>query len=120
MTLEGEELQQVARDAAGALADVSHGRPFTPHLDVWKVADTVFLIVTDAAADLQIVTVKVDPHRSTILRDHESITLGRYLDKQHWVSVGAGRGVSKRLVEDFVHGSYGLVANHLPTKIRPS
>ncbi|MGW5454732.1 MULTISPECIES: hypothetical protein [Nocardia] len=34
MTLSGEQLQQVARETAGALAHVGHGRPFTPHLDV--------------------------------------------------------------------------------------
>ncbi|WP_228536407.1 hypothetical protein [Nocardia sp. XZ_19_231] len=31
-------------------------------------------------------------------------------DKQHWISVGAGRGVTKRLVEDLVHDSYDLAA----------
>jgi hypothetical protein len=54
VSLSGEQLQQAARDAAGALADVGHGRPFTPHLDVWKVADKVFLIVTDDDPDAQI------------------------------------------------------------------
>ncbi|WP_269436879.1 hypothetical protein [Arthrobacter gengyunqii] len=40
----GGELQQHARarvdelsDTAASLDDVSHGRPFTPHPDVWKV-----------------------------------------------------------------------------------
>jgi predicted DNA-binding protein (MmcQ/YjbR family) len=47
-------------------------------------------------------------------RDHETITVGRYFDKRHWVSVGAGRGIAKRLVEDLGHGSYELVADHLP------
>jgi predicted DNA-binding protein (MmcQ/YjbR family) len=121
VSLSGEQLQQAARDAAGALADVSHGRPFTPHLDVWKVADKVFLIVTDDDPDAQIITVKIDPHHGDALRrDHESITSGRYLDKRHWVSVGAGRGVTKRLVEDLVHGSYELVVDHLPPKDTPS
>jgi predicted DNA-binding protein (MmcQ/YjbR family) len=121
MSLPGEELQQAARDAARALANVSHGRPFTPHLDVWKVAGKVFLIVTDDDPDTQIITVKVDPHHSDALRrDHESISPGRYLDKQHWVSVSAGRGVTKRLIEDLVHGSYELVVDHLPKKDKPS
>jgi predicted DNA-binding protein (MmcQ/YjbR family) len=84
VSLSGEQLQQAARDAAGALADVGHGRPFTPHLDVWKVADKVFLIVTDDDPDAQIITVKIDPHHGDALRrDHESIIPGRYLDKRH-------------------------------------
>jgi predicted DNA-binding protein (MmcQ/YjbR family) len=32
---------------------------------------------------------------------------------------GAGRGVTKRLVEDLVHGSYELVVDHLPSKDTP-
>jgi predicted DNA-binding protein (MmcQ/YjbR family) len=109
VTLSGEQLQQAARDTAASLPHVSRGRPFTPHLDVWKVEDKVFLIVTDDDPKLQIITVKVDPHHGDALRrDHDTITAGRYLDKQHWISVGAGRGVTKRLVEDLVHGSYEL------------
>ncbi|WP_129787277.1 MmcQ/YjbR family DNA-binding protein [Promicromonospora panici] len=115
MSLSGEQLQQTARDTAGSLAGVSHGRPFTPHLDVWKVGDKVFLVVTDDDPDAQIITVKVDPDHGEALRHgHETITVGRYFDKRHWVSVGPGRGITKRLVEDLVHGSYELVADHLP------
>jgi predicted DNA-binding protein (MmcQ/YjbR family) len=85
-------LQQTARDTAAAFGNVSHGRPFTPHLDVWKVRDKVFLIVTEDDPDLQIITVKVDSHRGDALcRDHDSITPGRYFDKYHWISVGPGR-----------------------------
>ncbi|CAN5682560.1 MmcQ/YjbR family DNA-binding protein [soil metagenome] len=102
-------MQQTARDTASSLPHVSHGRPFTPHLDVWKVDDKVFLIVTDDDPEMQIITVKVDPHYGdTLRRDHGTITAGHYLDKQHWISVGPGCGVTKQLVEDLVHGSYEL------------
>ena len=121
MTLSGEQLQQAARDTAASLPHVSRGRPFTPHLDVWKVEDKVFLIVTDDDPKLQIITVKVDPHHGDALRrDHDTITAGRYLDKQHWISVGAGRGVTTRLVEDLVHGSYELVGGGRPNAPGPS
>lgn len=117
MSLSGARLQQVARDAAEGLDDVSNGRPFTPHLDVWKVGDKVFLIVTDDDPDAQIITVKVDPHHGDALRrDHDSITRGRYLDKEHWISVSAGRGVTRRLVQDLVEGSYDLVAGRAPRR----
>jgi predicted DNA-binding protein (MmcQ/YjbR family) len=112
VTLSGEQLQQTARETAAALAHVSHGHPFTPHLDVWKVGEKVFLIVTDDDPDLQIITVKANPgHGDAPRRDHDSITPGHYLDKQHWISVSAGRGVTKRLVEDLVHDSYDLAAD---------
>ncbi|MFI7502427.1 hypothetical protein ACIBVL_28875 [Streptomyces sp. NPDC049687] len=47
MNAAGGRLQDTARQAALALPDVSHGYPFTPCLDVNKVAGKVFLIVTD-------------------------------------------------------------------------
>ena len=99
MTLSGEQLQQAARDTAASLdarqhAGVRSRRTWT----CGRCEDKVFLIVTDDDPDLQIITVKVDPHHGDALRrDHDSITVGRYLDKQHWISVGPGRGVTKRL-----------------------
>ncbi|MFY7065734.1 MmcQ/YjbR family DNA-binding protein [Nocardiopsis changdeensis] len=113
MTLSGEQLQQTARDTAAALAHVERGRPFTPHLDVFKVRGKVFLIVTEDDPDLQIITVKANPdHGDALRRDHESITPGHYLDKRHWISVGAGPGITGRLVEDLVHDSYDLASGH--------
>jgi predicted DNA-binding protein (MmcQ/YjbR family) len=113
VTLSGEQLQRTARDTAAALEHVSTGRPFTPHLEVWKVRDKVFLIVTEDDPDLQIITVKADPHHADALRrDHESITVGHYLDKHHWISVGTGPGVTKNLIENLVHGSYDLALGH--------
>jgi predicted DNA-binding protein (MmcQ/YjbR family) len=115
----GDRLQDTARKAALALPDVSHGRPFTPGLDVYKVSGKVFLIVTDDPDD-QIITVKCEPEYARALeRDHASITPGRYLDKRHWVSLGPGRGITKRLVDDAVEHSYDLVVDGLPHNRRP-
>lgn len=113
MTVSGQQLQRIARETAASLNDVSHGHPFAPHLDVWKVRDKVFLIVTDDDPDLQIITVKVDPqHGDALRRDHETITEGHYLDKQHWISIGPGVGVTAALIKDLVHGSYDLAGDH--------
>ena len=119
MTLSGEQLQQTARNTADSLPEVSHGRPFTKNLDVYKVVDKVFLIVTDDPDEL-IITVKVEPDRASDLRrEHPSISRGRYLDKEHWTSVGAGKGITKQLIKDLVEGSYELVRNSLPEKDQP-
>lgn len=120
MTLDGEEVQRIAREVADRLPDTSSGYPFTPHLRVWKVAGKVFLIVTEDDPEQQIVTLKVDSHHGDALRrDHSTISRGHYLDKNHWVSIAAGRGITRTLVEDLVHGSYELVAETLPGKDRP-
>jgi predicted DNA-binding protein (MmcQ/YjbR family) len=113
VTLSGARLQQIARDTAASLADVSHGHPFTPHLDVWKVRDKVFLIVTDDDPDLQIITLKIDPHHGDALRrDFDTITPGHYLDKRHWISIGPGTGITTQLIENLIHTSYDLADGH--------
>jgi predicted DNA-binding protein (MmcQ/YjbR family) len=115
----GEELQATARDTALALPAVSHGRPFTEHLDVYKVSGKVFLIVTDDPEE-RIVTLKAEPEYGRLLHNqHLSITPGRYLDKRHWISVGAGRGITADLVAELVDHSYHLVLDMVPRDRRP-
>jgi predicted DNA-binding protein (MmcQ/YjbR family) len=105
MAVSGEQLQDTARETARALPGVSHGRPFTEQLDVFKVADKVFLIVTDDPDDL-IVTVKAEPEYGRLLQgQHASVTPGRYLDKRHWISLGAGPGITRDLVDELVDPS---------------
>ncbi|WP_328826000.1 MmcQ/YjbR family DNA-binding protein [Streptomyces sp. NBC_00252] len=119
MSAAGDRLQGTARRTALALPDVSHGYPFTPGLDVYKVAGKVFLIVTDDP-DEQIITVKCEPeHARAQERGYASITPGRYLDKRHWISLGPGPGITERLVTDAVEDSYDLVTKWLPRRNRP-
>ncbi|MFT2816769.1 MmcQ/YjbR family DNA-binding protein [Leifsonia sp. A12D58] len=106
--LSGEQIQQIARQTAENLPDVTHGYPFTKSLNVYKVVDKVFLIVTEDPDEL-IITVKADPHRAESLRrSFESIQPGRYLNKRHWISIGSGTGITADIVDDLVAGSYEL------------
>ncbi|MEH0423097.1 MmcQ/YjbR family DNA-binding protein [Streptomyces sp. B21-083] len=119
MSAAGDRFQDTARQVALAFPDVSHGYPFTPGLDVYKVAGKVFLIVTDDP-DEQIITVKCEPeHARALERGHASITPGRYLDKRHWISLGPGPGITERLVTDVVEDSYHLAVERLPRRDRP-
>lgn len=119
MTMSGTDIQLVSRRTAMHLPGVSHGYPLTEFLDVYKVADKVFLIVTDDPADL-IVTVKVPPERGRALqRNHETVTPGRYFDKRHWVSIGRGRGITGGLVRSLVLDSYEAVLEKVPRQKRP-
>ena len=119
MSAAGARLPDTARDTALALPGTDHGYPFTEHLDVYKVAGKVFLIVTDDP-DEQIITVKCEPEYARAqTRDHASITPGRYLDKRHWISLRLGPGITKRLATDAVEHSYDLVVEGLPRRDRP-
>jgi predicted DNA-binding protein (MmcQ/YjbR family) len=119
MSFSGTKLQDTARETARALPGVSHGRPFTEQLEVYKVAGKVFLIVTDDPEEL-IVTLKAEPEHGRLLRGrYPSVTSGRYLDKRHWISVGAGRGVTADLVTELVDDSYHLVLETVPRNRHP-
>lgn len=119
MTISGKRLQDVARGTARKLPGVSNGRPFTAKLDVYKVAGKVFLIVTDDPGE-RIITVKAVPEHARFLRqEHEGVAPGRYLDKRHWLSVGAGRDITTGTVRDLVGRSYELVLESLPRTHRP-
>lgn len=119
MTITGKRLQDVARSTANELPGVSNGHPFSEKLDVYKVAGKVFLIVTDDP-DEQIITVKAEPgHARFLQREHESVIAGRYLDKRHWVSVGAGQDITPAQVKDLVAHSYDLVLESVPRNRRP-
>lgn len=118
MTMDGAALQHRACDVAAALPGVSDGHPFTRHLLVYKVAGRVFLIVTEDP-DEQIITVKAEPqHADGLVREHENVQRGRYLDKHHWISVGPGGSVTESFVDDLVHDSYDLVVDRLPADVR--
>ncbi|MFE9812521.1 MmcQ/YjbR family DNA-binding protein [Streptomyces sp. NPDC005548] len=119
MSAAGDRLQDAARHTALALPGTDHGYPFTEHLDVYKVAGKVFLIVTDDP-DEQIITVKCEPeHARAYMHDHASITPGRYLDKRHWISLGPGPGITERLITNAVEDSYDLAVERLPQRDRP-
>lgn len=111
MTISDEQLQSLARDTASSLQHVSSGRPFTPHLEVWKVREKVFLIVTENGPEAQIMTVKVDPDRGDALRgDVETISPGRYFNKRHRISIAPGAEITRQLIADLVHDSYDLAS----------
>lgn len=120
MTLSGTDIQKIAHNVANGLPGTSSGYPFTEHLRVWKVAGKVFLIVTEDDPELEIITVKIDPHHGDALRrEHGAIRRGHYLNKDHWISVGAGEGITRALVEDLIYGSYELAEGKGPAKERP-
>lgn len=114
------QLQSLARRLANALPGVSHGRPFVEKLEVYKVVNKVFLIVTDDPAE-PIITVKTEPAQVEVLCEkYENITPGRYLDTHHWVSVEGGKGMTGELVAELVEQSYRLALKSVPKRDRKS
>lgn len=119
MSLSGKQIQHIAAEVAKRLPGTSSGYPFTEHLQLWKIAGKVFLNITEDEPELEIITVKTAPdHGDKLRRDHASIGLGHYLNKQHWISVASGETITRSLVEQLVEDSYDLAKHQAPVKDR--
>jgi predicted DNA-binding protein (MmcQ/YjbR family) len=117
--MDGEQLQEHAQARAQELpgADLEH--PFGPGWDVYKVRDKVFMLLTEITRE-PIVIVKAVPEEGKALREqHEDITPGYHMNKQHWITLHPGGNLQKQLVEDLVTESYLLVVENLPRAERP-
>lgn len=113
------QLQPLARRLATELPGVSNSRPFVEKLDVYKVINKVFLIITDDPGE-PIITVKAEPEQiDGLCEQYENVTPGRYLDKHHWVSVEGGKGVTRELVEELISQSYRLALKAVPERLKP-
>lgn len=118
--LSRRELQPFARRLAATLPGVTHGRPFVEKLDVYKVVDKVFLVITDDPAE-PVITLKTRPQDSAALCDrYISITPGSYFSKRHWLSLEGGKGITRELSEDLIRQSYRLALEKVPHNRRPA
>ncbi len=107
MSAVGDRLHGAARQAALPLPDVSHGYPFTPGLDVYRVAGKVFLIVTDDP-DEQIVTVKCEPEHARA-QERGYATRSRGVDVLLAVAADVARRPAWHLVVRHGRGAGGRV-----------
>jgi len=117
--VDGEELQEAAREMVEELPASTVGHPFGPEHEVYKVKGKVFMLLTDVVG-APVVTLKAEPEDSTALRAaHEEITPGYHMNKRHWITVGPGETVDRTLVRELVTDSYRLVVAGLPRAQRP-
>ncbi len=117
--MQGDRLQQCARDRVEELPGAELEHPFGPDWEVFKVRGKVFMLMTEVTGE-PIVIVKADPEDSRALREqHEDITPGYHMNKRHWITLHPGGDLGKSLVDDLVTESYLLVVENLPRAKRP-
>ncbi|MEB2528623.1 MmcQ/YjbR family DNA-binding protein [Kocuria rosea] len=117
--MDGTRLQQIAMEAAAGLPAVTHTCPFGPDHEVFKVVGRIFLMTTEAPGK-PIVTLKCEPpHAMALRQEFPTITPGYHMNKQHWISLAAGPGITPDLVEELVLNAYELVVEGLPRAKRP-
>ena len=118
--MDGAQLHEIATGAAAGLPAVTHEHPFGPEWDVFKVVGKVFLLTTEVPGE-PVVTLKCEPEHSVALQQrYEEVVPGYHMNKRHWLTIRAGRAVTRELVEELVGNSYELVVDGLPRAKRPA
>ena len=117
--MQGDTLQQHARNRAEDLPGAELEYPFGPDWEVFKVRGKVFMLITDVTGE-PIVIVKADPEDGRFLREqHTDITPGYHMNKRHWITLHPGGDLDEVVVDDLVTESYLLVVENLPRARRP-
>jgi predicted DNA-binding protein (MmcQ/YjbR family) len=115
----GNKLQEQARKRARELPGAGLEHPFGPEWEVYKVRNKVFMLLTAITGE-PIVIVKAAPEDGKALRkQHEDITPGYHMNKQHWITLHPGGDLRKQLVNELVTESYLLVVEGVPRARRP-
>lgn len=118
-TMDGEALHEVAIRTAMALPAVAETQPFGEGAFVYKVVGKMF-VMTSELRGVPIVNLKcAPPHGAALVREHDEITPGWHMNKQHWITLAPGDGIDETLVEDLVANAYDLVVAGLPRARRP-
>lgn len=111
--------QTYARKRVQELPGAALERPFGPEWDVFKVRGKVFMLLTEVTGE-PIVILKTAPEDGKALREeHDDITPGYHMNKQHWITLHPGGNLSQSLVDELVTESYRLVVENLPRAKRP-
>jgi predicted DNA-binding protein (MmcQ/YjbR family) len=114
-----DRLQEQARGRAQELPGAGLEHPFGPEWEVFKVRSKVFMLLTEVTGE-PIVIVKAAPEDGKALREqHEDITPGYHMNKQHWITLHPGGDLGKPLVDDLVTESYLLVVEGMSRAQRP-
>jgi predicted DNA-binding protein (MmcQ/YjbR family) len=118
ISLDGQELQQVAADVATGLPGVEVEHRSDPNWEVFKVHGKVVMLMTDMPGR-PVVIVKADPDDAVALREqYADITPGYHMNKTHWITAEGGGSIDEKLVRELVNDSYGLVVAGLPQRLR--
>ncbi|MGX5173866.1 MmcQ/YjbR family DNA-binding protein [Aliikangiella sp. IMCC44653] len=97
---------------------VTEGYPFGEGILVFKVANKMFAIVSQADDPIR-VNLKCDPAEALALRDvFESVIPGYHMNKVHWNTVITQGDVPDGELKRQIDNSYQLIVKSLPKKIQ--
>ncbi|HVA54079.1 MAG TPA: MmcQ/YjbR family DNA-binding protein, partial [Acidimicrobiales bacterium] len=99
---------------AMAFPEVTEEQPFSPGVDVYKVAGKIFAILS-AEDKPPAISLKCDPILALELREEfEAVIPGYHLNKVHWNTVVLNGSVPDEEIKNMISHSYELVVKGLP------
>ncbi len=114
--MNGEQLHQLAIEAARNLPFSEQTHPFGPEYEVFKILEKMFMLTVEVSC-VKMVNVKCDPYKSHEYQElYPFIIPGYHMNKKHWISIKPHKNLTSDFLRDLIGDSYDLVVKKLPLK----
>ncbi|EHU3348287.1 MmcQ/YjbR family DNA-binding protein [Acinetobacter baumannii] len=114
--MNGEQLHQLAIEAARNLPFSEQTHPFGPEYEVFKILEKMFMLTVEVAG-VKMINVKCDPYKSQEYQELYSFIIpGYHMNKKHWISIKPHKNLTSDFLRDLIRDSYALVVKKLPLK----
>ncbi|MDI9662293.1 MmcQ/YjbR family DNA-binding protein [Acinetobacter baumannii] len=114
--MNGEQLHQLAIEAARNLPFSEQTHPFGPEYEVFKILEKMFMLTVEVAG-VKMINVKCDPYKSQEYQELYSFIIhGYHMNKKHWISIRPHKNLTSDFLRDLIRDSYDLVVKKLPLK----
>lgn len=114
--MNGEQLHQLAIEAARNLPFSEQTHPFGPEYEVFKILEKMFMLTVEVSG-VKMINVKCDPYKSQEYQELYSFIIpGYHMNKKHWISIRPHKNLTSDFLRDLIGDSYDLVVKKLPLK----
>ncbi|MDA4905873.1 MmcQ/YjbR family DNA-binding protein [Acinetobacter baumannii] len=114
--MNGEQLHQLAKEAACNLPFSEQTHPFGPEYEVFKILEKIFMLTVEVSG-VKMINVKCDPYKSQEYQElYPFIIPGYHMNKKHWISIKPHKNLTSDYLRDLIRDSYDLVVKKLPVK----
>ncbi|ELY7246890.1 MmcQ/YjbR family DNA-binding protein [Acinetobacter baumannii] len=114
--MNGEQLHQLAIEAARNLPFSEQTYPFGPEYEVFKILEKIFMLTVEVSG-VKMINVKCDPYKSQEYQElYPFIIPGYHMNKKHWISIKPHKYLTSDFLRDLIGDSYDLVVKKLPLK----
>ncbi|MGE8608413.1 MAG: MmcQ/YjbR family DNA-binding protein, partial [Acinetobacter baumannii] len=104
--MNGEQLHQLAIEAARNLPFSEQTHPFGPEYEVFKILEKMFMLTVEVSG-VKMINVKCDPYKSQEYQELYSFIIpGYHMNKKHWISIKPHKNLTSDFLRDLIRDSY--------------